>query len=669
MISLKSYSTELLLCAQLASVTARLLVLLVVPALALAAEPVLISREALLGNPERSNARLSGDARRLAWLAPDDKNVLQVWVRSLGGKDDVAVSSERRRGVRGFEWAPDSNGLIYWQDGDGDENFHLFLVDLSTRNVRDLTPWQGVRATLLATNPRFPNTALFTANVRDRRTMDVMKVDLRTGATELDTQNPGDVERWLVDSAFVVRGALATTREGGTELRVRETAKSPWRALVTVGLEENLGFVNFTEDGRGLIVTTSIDSDTARVVEKSLKTGAERVIVSNDRSDPLETFGHISKQVLRAVAFDVAGRRAWTTTDYSVKADFEALAKALTGDFSVTSMDFADSKWLVTETRDNGPTRTWLWDRKLRKPELMFTHEPKLEGAALASVTPIAITARDGTVLNGYLTRSDATAKNRPMVLLVHGGPWARDAWGLQPTAQWLANRGYVVLQVNFRGSTGYGKRFVNLSNRQWGLSMHDDLIDAVNWAVKEGLADARHVGIMGGSYGGYATLAGLSFTPEVFACGVDMVGPSNLFTLLATVPPYWSAYKQRLVRRMGDPDDPKDKDLLTKASPLFSADKIVAPLLIGQGANDPRVKVAESEQMVAALEKKGQGVTWVVYPDEGHGFARPENRLDFYARAEVFLAGCLGGRAEPLPKDGKFPGSTGVVRVVAPRK
>jgi dipeptidyl aminopeptidase/acylaminoacyl peptidase len=637
----------------------------------------LLPREVLLGNPERTNPQLSPDGARLAWLAPDDHNVLQVMVKPLNGKAETAVTNDRHRGIRTFWWAQDSGAVLYLQDADGDENFHLFLVDLSTRLVRDLTPWQGVRANLLATHARFPDHVLVEANARDRKAMDVYRVNLRNGATELDTQNPGDVTSWHIDSGFVVRGATAVTRDGATELRTRETSKSPWKALITASVEENVSFIEFTEDGRSVSLSTTVDADTDRVIEKSLKTGAERALASSEKSDVLATFGHPTRKQLRAVAFDVAGRRAWTTVDYNVKADFDGLAKlfapapldggvpASSSDFAVVSVDNADAKWVVAETRDVGPLRFWLWDRKAKKAELLFSAQPKLEGVTLAPTTPVSIAARDGLALPGYLTRLEA-GKPQPLVLLVHGGPWGRDSWGFSGAVQLLANRGYAVLQVNFRSSTGYGKRFLNAGNRQWGLAMQDDLSDAVSWAVAQGITDAKRVAIMGGSYGGYATLAGLAFTPDTFACGVDVVGPSNLFTLLATVPPYWAALRQRLVRRMGDPDDPKDKELLTRASPLFSADKIRVPLLIGQGANDPRVKQAEADQLLAAMEKKGLPATYVLYPDEGHGFARPENRTDFYARAELFLAKCLGGRAEPLPKEGRVPGSTGVVRVLA---
>jgi dipeptidyl aminopeptidase/acylaminoacyl peptidase len=277
----------------------------------------------------------------------------------------------------------------------------------------------------------------------------------------------------------------------------------------------------------------------------------------------------------------------------------------------------------------------------------------------------VVVKARDGLELPAYLTRPSPGAKNAPMVLLVHGGPWARDEWGFDQRTQLFANRGYAVLKVTYRGSTGYGKRFLNAGNKQWGLKMHDDLIDAVQWAAAEGVADPKKICIVGGSYGGYSALAGAAFTPDVFRCAVDIVGPSNLLTLLATIPPYWAAMKGRFDARIGNPADPKDLEALKAASPLNSADKIKIPLLIGAGANDPRVKQAESEQIVAAMEKNGLPVTYVVYPDEGHGFARPENNLDFIARAEGFLSENLGGGAEAMPKEGKVSGSTGVVKVI----
>ncbi|PZR04627.1 MAG: S9 family peptidase [Archangium gephyra] len=621
----------------------------------------LIPRNLLFGNPEKTRPTVSPDGKSLAWLAPDEKNVLQVWV------NDAIVTADKKRGIRNFSWSEDSKSILYGQDADGDENFHVFQVELATKNVRDLTPWQGVRAGILATSNKQPNVLLVTANVRDRKFHDVYRVHLDTGAATLDTQNPGDVNGWGVDAQFNVRAAIATTKEGGTEIRVRETVKAPWKALVTVGLEENVEFIDFTEDGKSVVLNTSINSDTQRLVEKNLKSGAERLLASSDKSDVSDVIGYPSKRGVRAASIDVNGRNVWVATEPSMKSELEAIDAAIAGDFWVVSMDAADTRWILVESRDNGPQRFWNWDRKAKKAEVLFTAQPKLEGLPLAEMKPVNITARDGLVLPSYLTLPvGKAAKNLPMVLLVHGGPWGRDMWGYHPTVQWLANRGYAVLQANFRASTGFGKKFLNAGNRQWGLAMHDDLIDAVNWAVKEGVADPKQVAIMGGSYGGYATLAGLAFTPEQFKCGVDIVGPSNLFTLMSTIPPYWAAFKAQMIKRMGDPDNAADKELLTRASPLFSASKIKVPLLIGQGANDPRVKVAESEQIVSAMEKNGLPVTYVVYPDEGHGFARPENRIDFYARSEEFLAKCLGGRAEPLTK---IEGATAQVKVVAKKK
>ena len=621
----------------------------------------LIPRNLLFGNPEKTRPTVSPDGKSLAWLAPDEKNVLQVWV------NDAIVTADKKRGIRNFSWSEDSKSILYGQDADGDENFHVFQVELATKNVRDLTPWQGVRAGILATSNKQPNVLLVTANVRDRKFHDVYRVQLDTGAATLDTQNPGDVNGWGVDAQFNVRAAIATTKEGGTEIRVRETVKAPWKALVTVGLEENVEFIDFTEDGKSVVLNTSINSDTQRLVEKNLKSGAERLLASSDKSDVSDVIGYPSKRGVRAASIDVNGRNVWVATEPSMKSELEAIDAAIAGDFWVVSMDAADTRWILVESRDNGPQRFWNWDRKAKKAEVLFTAQPKLEGLPLAEMKPVNITARDGLVLPSYLTLPvGKAAKNLPMVLLVHGGPWGRDMWGYHPTVQWLANRGYAVLQVNFRASTGFGKKFLNAGNRQWGLAMHDDLIDAVNWAVKEGVADPKQVAIMGGSYGGYATLAGLAFTPEQFKCGVDIVGPSNLFTLMSTIPPYWAAFKAQMIKRMGDPDNAADKELLTRASPLFAASKIKVPLLIGQGANDPRVKVAESEQIVSAMEKNGLPVTYVVYPDEGHGFARPENRIDFYARSEEFLAKCLGGRAEPLTK---IEGATAQVKVVAKKK
>ncbi|MBL9137944.1 MAG: S9 family peptidase [Verrucomicrobiales bacterium] len=554
--------------------------------------------------------------------------------------------------------------LLYLQDTDGDENFQVHGVDLSNGNVRNFTAIQGVRGDIVATHRDFPDEVLVSLNVRDRTLFDVYRLHLRTGALTLDTENPGDVVNWEADTQFKVRGATVSTPDGGTEIRVRAEVTAPWETLLKVGPEENIGLLGFTADGKSVFLESSLNRDTAAVVEKLVEGDGERVIAASDEVDVGQVMIHPVRHIVEAVSFE-PGRSSWKVLDAGVQADFDGIRALHDGDFQVTSRSDADDRWLVAFITDRGSTRFYSWDRQTKKGELMFVAQPKLDAFTLAPMKPVVITARDGLKLNAYLTLPvGLPAKNLPMVLNVHGGPWARDNWGFSSRSQLYANRGYAVLQVNYRGSTGYGKKFLNAANRQWGLKMHDDLIDAVNWAVREGIADPKKVAIAGGSYGGYATLAGLAFTPDVFACGVDIVGPSNIKTLLNSIPPYWKPMQNVFKVRIGDINDPADAELIRNASPLFRADKIRRPLLIGQGANDPRVKQAESEQIVEAIEKNRGSVTYVLYPDEGHGFARPENRVDFQGREERFLAEHLGGRYEPMIAE-PHPGSTAVVRVV----
>ncbi|MGE5278537.1 MAG: S9 family peptidase [Acidobacteriota bacterium] len=637
---------------------------LALPGLLAAELPPVIPREVLFGNPERAQPRLSPDGQRLAWIAPDKKNVLQVWVKTVGKDDDRMVTADQKRGIRRYFWAYDNKTLLYLQDNDGDENFHVYGVDLASGNVRDETAFQGVRAELLDVNPDFPDEVLLQMNLRDRHVMDVHRLILSTGALTLDTENPGDVAGWATDAKFQVRAAQVATPEGGNEIRIRDDAKSPWKTMLKVGPEEILEFGDFTADGRSAYLRSSIGSDTARLVLRDLATGSEKVLAASPEVDAGAVLIHPRTHVAQAVSF-AAGRSTWKVLDPSVQPDFDAIGKLHEGDFEVVNRTAADDAWLVAFTSDRGPVAWYRWDRAARKGALLFTAQPKLEGLPLAEMKPVVIESRDGLSLNSYLTLPVGVApKSLPLVLFVHGGPWSRDVWGYSPYAQWLANRGYAVLQVNYRASIGYGKKFLNAGNRQWGLKMHDDLIDAAKWAIGKGIADPRRIAVFGGSYGGYAALAAATFTPDFFACNVDIVGPSNLKTLLNSIPPYWKPIRSMFNVRMGNVDDPKDAELVHNASPLFRADKITRPLLIGQGANDPRVNVKESEQIVEAIEKNKGSVTYVLYPDEGHGFARPENRIDFNARAEKFLGSCLGGRVEPMEGD-RIPGSTAVVRVV----
>lgn len=614
-----------------------------------AALPPLIPREVLVGNPVKSSPRISPDGTRLSFLAPAADGVMNVWVQTLGTDDAVQVTNDRHRGIRMHLWAEDGHHLLYLQDTNGDENFHVYSVDLDTRIVRDLTPFQGIRASTVLLDRAHPNEILVGLNLRDRRVFDMHRVDLATGAVVRDTLNPGDVIGWFTDSDFVIRAAMAHNPvDASTTLRVRDGKDAPWRDLITWPFGENGSAVSFTADGKKLYVETSLGSDTTRLALVDAASGKElATLAHNPKVDVGNVIVHPDTKVVQAVGFTTT-MNEWTVLDPTVKEDFASLAHVQRGEFYLSSRDRADRKWVVTFQRDDGPVAFYLWDRTAKKAELLFVNQPELTKYTLARMEPVVITARDGLELVGYLTLPvGVEPTNLPFVLNVHGGPWARDTWGYDPEAQWFANRGYATLQVNFRGSTGFGKAFHNAGDGGWGVgAMQHDLTDAVKWAVERGIADPKRVCIYGGSYGGYATLAGLVFTPELYACGVDIVGPSNIRTLFESIPPYWAPIKSEFVRRVGDVE--KDEELNRRISPLFHAARVKAPLIIAQGANDPRVNIRESDQMVQAMRERGLAVDYIVYTDEGHGFARPNNRLDFYGRVEEFLARHLGGRTEP---------------------
>ena len=606
-------------------------------------ETELIPRAVLFGNPERSEPAISPDGTQLAYLAPVD-GVLNVWIRTLGQNDDRPVTEDTNRGIHVFAWQYDNKHILYAQDADGDENWRLYQTDIATKQTRNLTPFDKVQASIVAYEWDKPEVLLVQLNQRDESLFDVHQLNLTTGELKMDTENPGDVASWHADNDLQVRAAQVMTDDGSTEIRVRNDVSSPWRKLIQWGPDETFGGVfGFTPDNRKLWVATSVDANAARLLEVDIESGAQSVVAADPQFDVSGMDQQPKTNRLQMVRF-VKQRVSYEFVDPGIKADYERLQQAHPGDIVRLSRTLDDTKWVVTYSRDDGPTTWYLYDRPTKTASLLFSARPDLEKYELSKMEPIEYTARDGMTIFGYLTVPvGMTAERLPMVLLVHGGPWHRDVWGYNPWAQWLSNRGYAVLQSNFRGSTGYGKQYINAGDREWAGAMHTDLIDAKNWAVEQGIADPDKVCIMGGSYGGYATLAALAFSPEVFSCGVDIVGPSNLNTLLATIPPYWSTMVAALHKRMGD-----NEAFLNSQSPLFKASEMKAPLLIGQGANDPRVKKAESDQIAAAIRANGQPVEYYCFPDEGHGFVRPENDMAFNAAVERFLAKYLGGRAEP---------------------
>jgi dipeptidyl aminopeptidase/acylaminoacyl peptidase len=603
----------------------------------------LIPRNVLFGYPEKASPSLSPDGTRIAYLAPHD-GMLSVWVRTIGAQDDRVVASDPKRPIREAFWSPDGSRVLYPQDAGGDENFHLFAADPDGRGEPvDLTPYENTRVDVQSIDYTRPDVVLVTMNRRDPRVFDVHRLDPSTGRETLDTVNPGTIAAFADDADMVVRAGMIQHGDASTEIVVRDSASAPWRTLVRFPAADGTPeVVGFTPDGAGLLAVTSADANAARLVRYDVASGA-RTDVAGDPQYDVTAVRFSPKTKAPIAAAIVRERTAWQVLDPAYELDFAALAAQVPGDVGIISIDREDRTWLVVSLVDAGSVSYWAYDRGARRATKMFAARPALERYTLAPMTPVTYAARDGLAIHAYLTTPvGVPARALPAVLFVHGGPWARDVWGYHPTVQWLANRGYAVLQPNFRGSIGYGKAHLNAGDREWAGAMHTDLLDAKDWLVAQGISDPARVGIMGTSYGGYATLTALAFSPGAFACGVDVVGPSNLNTLLASIPLYWETLRATFTQRMGD-----SEDFLATQSPLFKADAIRAPLLIGQGANDPRVKIAESDQIVAAMRANGQPVTYVVFEDEGHGFVRPENNQRFNAAVEAFLRDHLGGRAE----------------------
>lgn len=613
--------------------------------------PELIPLRILFGNPEKTSPDVSPNGKSLAFLAPsEDKDVLNVWVRSVDSDQAKMVTKDELRGIRQFSWTEDSQYIMYLQDVGGDENFHLFLQPLDGRPARDLTEFEGVRAQNLVTDKHFPGEILVGLNKRNPQVFDMYRINLETGALDLDTENPGDVLGWLTDADFKIRGAIAmSSQDGSTTFRTRETTEGDWKEVISWPQDETGSPVAFTKDGKSVYIQSSLGYDTTRLLQVDAVTAEEqKVIAYSDKTDIGRVMLNEETREVEAVSFNYL-RREWNILDPVVAEDFKQLEKVEDAEFSVVSETKDQRTWIVTFSKDNGPSASYIYNRDTKKADFLFVTQPALSKYQLSNMRCEVIKARDGLELPAYLSVPvGAPAKGLPLILNVHGGPWARDAWGFRPDTQWFTNRGYAVLQVNYRGSTGFGKSFLHKGDKEWGVgAMQNDLTDAVQWAVDQGLADPKRIAIFGGSYGGYACLAGVCFTPDLYACGVDIVGPSHISTLFQSIPPYWAPMKQQLVHRVGDVEN--DQELNERISPFYHADKIKVPLLIGQGANDPRVKQAEADQIFAAMKEKGIPAEYYLYKDEGHGFARPPNKFDFYGRVEQFLAKHLGGRAEPL--------------------
>ena len=631
----------------------------------------LIPREVLFGNPDKALARLSPDGTRISYLAPVD-GVMNVWVGPADDPDLAEpVTNDTDRGIRSYFWAYTNEHILYIQDQAGEENWRVYSVTLETGETTDLTPLDGVRARIQAVSHEFPDEILIALNDRDPAHHDIYRVNITTGEKSLVMENEGF--DFTTDDKYNVRFAERLTSGGGKEM-LKATEAGGWEPFMEIAMEDSLAtaITGFDKTGTILHITDSRDRNTVAFFTLDITTGEQTLIAEDSRADVSDSIIHPTEKTVQAVAFTYE-RKHWQIIDESIADDLAYLKTVADGDFEVVSRTLDDNYWMIAYNMDDGPVRYYRYDREENQAEFLFTHKNVLEDLQLAKMHPAVIKSRDGLDLVSYYTLpvgSDSDSDGRPdeplpMVLLVHGGPWARDNWGYDSWTQWLANRGYAVLSVNFRASRGFGKAFINAGNLEWGGKMNDDLIDGVNWTVQEGIADPDQVAIMGGSYGGYATLWGMTNTPDTFACGVDLVGVSNLTSFIDSMPVYFKQDSMELIAtRIGDPRTEEGRAFLKKRSPLSYADQIKKPLLISQGANDPRVRKAESDQIVHAMQDANIPVTYLLYTDEGHGFARPENRLSFFAVAEAFLAEHLDGRYEPIGDD--FEGSSATVPVGA---
>ncbi len=622
----------------------------------------LIPRALFFGNPTKVQGLVSPDGQWISWIAPRD-GVLNIWVAPAADPSKAKpLTEEKTRPIRQHFWARNSKLVLFINDRGGDENFLLYGVDPNGGALKNFTPFQKTRVRQVQDSRTHPDEILIGLNNRDARFHDVHRLNLVSGEMKLVYEN-NEYAGFIADEDLNLRFAQREKAGGASELLRFDNGKTTPFSEVPAADSITTNVLGLLPDGKTLYWIDSRGRDKSALVAQDVASGATRVLGESARADIAEVMLNPVTHVAEAYSVNYL-RNEWFPIGDAVKADIAALNAAVKGPWKVVSRNDADTTWVVYADEVTKPIAYHLYDRKARKLALLFVTRPELSGKPLAPMYGVEIKARDGLTLPSMLTLPVGAsadggmrpAKPLPMVLNVHGGPWAQDVFGYHSEAQWMANRGYAVLQVNYRGSTGFGKSFVEAATHEFAGKMHEDLVDAVKWAIDSGITSADKVAIYGGSYGGYATLVGLTFTPTTFACGVDIVGPSSLVTLIESFPDYWKPFMESSwYRRVGNPAKADEREHLLSRSPITRIDRIQRPILIAQGANDPRVTQKESDQIVAALVAKKIPVTYVLYADEGHGFARPENRVSFYAITENFLGKCLGGRAEALTA---FPGA-----------
>ena len=616
--------------------------------------PPLLPVEQLFASAAAFNAQVSPDGRWVAYLRPF-RGKMNVHVRRLGSNTDRVVTRDTTRPIESYRWSADGQRILYLQDSGGDEGYHLFVADLGATAgpppIRDLTPFSGIETELIAVPPHTPDTVIVTLNKRNPALADAYRLDLRTGALELAAENPGTFLGYVADPENRVRVAYALDTLGQYHFLTRSSEQAAWIDLSTYPVEDKITPLRFHPDGRRVYLLSNYGSDLLRLVLKDLTTGHE-TIVDEDPAGQVDIDGAVFDEGTG----DLVATRylADTIRWYPKTLDGQRLqASIATQGRSLSDIGSSDRYRAVRIARAESPTdpgATYLYDDRTRTLARLFEARPELARAVLARTQPISYRTRDGLVVHGYLTLPPGLEpRNLPLLLAVHGGPWSRDIWGFDSETQLFANRGYAVLQVNYRGSTGYGKRFARAARKEFAQAMHRDLLDAVQWAIDRGTADSRRVAILGGSYGGYSALVGLTFTPGVFACAVDYAGPSNLVTLIESFPPSWRPFLPRnWYSLVGNPNRPDDRADLERRSPIFRVGSANAPLLIFQGANDPRTTQEQSDKIARALHARGLPVTYLLARNEGHSFGNRETSLAVNRAAEVFLGRCLGGRVQP---------------------
>ena len=594
-----------------------------------------IPLEDFFKNPEKTAFEISPDGQKVAFMQPWE-NRLNVHVQAIGSDEITRLTSATERDIAGYLWLGNSR-IGYVQDTAGDENFRLFAVNIDGTNQADLTPFDSVRVQIIDELENNPQEMLIGLNKRDQRLHDVYRLNVLTGQMELIAENPGNISGWQTDHAGKLR--LAFTADGvNTSILYRQTEQDTFHIILTTDFREEVNPMFFTFDNKNLYVSSNRKRDKSALYIFDINTATETdLIFGHDEVDISWAMYSKKRKVLTGVSIYTSKQKYHFFDNWreNVQKDLEEKLPGV--EVRLSDLDDNETMALVRTFNDKTRGAYYLYNTETKELSKLADISPWLDPLKMADMIPISYKSRDGLTINGYLTLpKDSSDKNLPVIVNPHGGPWARNRWGFNSEVQFLANRGYAVLQMNFRGSTGYGRNFKEIGFKQWGKSMQDDVTDGVHWLINEGIADKDRIGIYGGSYGGYATLAGVTFTPELYACGVDYVGPSNIFTLLNSLPPYWELYRQMFYEMVGNPED--DKELLEEISPVFHVDKIKAPLFVAQGANDPRVKQAESDQIVEALKLKGIDVQYMVKDNEGHGFHNEENRMEFYNAMIVFL-------------------------------